>query len=175
MYSIYYYAIALLIIGLIAQQLFYINKKYNQQNIKIIEYYLHLKLIDKILKYFSASPHNFQEEKIQDLIKNYYQIDDIFIYQTDYKKFGLENYKIASLNLMNKKIDNLRTLLFELSHEKLYKLDEVNNIYGIFYPNKKIMTFFIKNSDSKTEDSQFTKIESHLLESIIFPLMLIKN
>jgi hypothetical protein len=175
MSAIYYYSIAFFIVGLIIQQLFYINKRYNQQNIRIIDYYLHLKLIDRIITHLNSDAKNSQKEKIQNLIKKYYHLDEIFVYHIDENKFELENYEITNLNLINKKIIQLKALLFGLKFGQLYKIDEINNIFGIYYREKRIIIFLIKNITLKTASFEFNPIESNLLESIILPLLVIKD
>ena len=67
----YYSSILFLIILLVFQQIFYIRRKYSQQNIKLIEYYLHTKLLAKLLDIISKKSSESGNEEIRKIIKKY--------------------------------------------------------------------------------------------------------
>ena len=167
MSPIYYYSIGLLLFGLIIQQLFYITKKYSQQNIQIIEYYLNTKLVDKLLK---TLLYDFEKNEIRNLIKKYYYLNEIITYKVQDKKFELQNYDAEILKNIVEKIELLKISLEQSKSDHLYNINNIDNIFGIYFRSKEIMLFIVKK-----ESNNFNEIELGFLESIILPLFILKE
>jgi hypothetical protein len=168
--SIIYYSATFLIIGLTAQQLFYIREKYSQQNIKLVEYYLHIKLISNIVSKLNSNFYEIERDNIISIIKKYYYLDEIIVYRVQDKKFDLQNYEFKNIETIKNNIQFLIEFLSTSTHQKLYKFNIIETIFGIYFASKNIMIFFIKK-----ENETFNKTELQLLESIILPLFIIKE
>ena len=130
MFSVYWYIIVLLIFCLIVQQLFYIKKKYSQQNTKILDYYLNIKLISKI---FETLLHKPEKGLIRKLIAQYYYLEDIIIYQTDKKKFILYDYNPKNISYINENIILFTHKLYQFRPHQIHNIDSTKNLLGIYF------------------------------------------
>jgi hypothetical protein len=159
----YYSSILFLIILLVFQQIFYIRRKYSQQNIKLIEYYLHTKLIAKLLDIISKKSSESGNEEIRKIIKKYYYLDEMIIYKLSEKKFDLANYDVKSFAIIKDNIDHFVNSLLATTHERLQLVSKDFNVFGIYLPKKDMVIFLIKQDE-------LSELDFDMLSKIILPL-----
>jgi hypothetical protein len=165
MFSVYWVSIALLICGLIIQQIFYMKQQYSQQNTRILQYYLNNKLTSRLLEILIHKP---DKTAIRNLIKKYYYLDDILVYHVDSAKFALYDYEAASLKSVSDNIYFLIKNLGELKPNQIYNTNRIENVFGIYFFTRKTMIFLVKNK--KIELNQG---EIDFLESVILPIFIL--